>query len=411
MNTKRSRGITVTVVVIAMAVASTRLNADSTSTCGGQITTIPFNDVTGANVFFCSVAEAYFSGLTNGTSATTYSPSDPVLREQMAAFVSRTMDQSLKRGSKRAALNQYWTTQGAGNLAFTAVGNGPNLLQSDGADIWVASNTANSVSRVRASDGTRIGSDWTGATAALGVLCAMGKVFITGNTTPGNLYRIDPTQPPGLVTTLSTALGEFPRGIAYDGQRLWTANAGPQSGSVSIITLNPTTVTNVATGFNSVNGIIFDGTNIWVTDDIPGPVDKLRKLDPTGAILLSVDVDALPQFPAFDGSNIWVPSFFNHTVKVVRVKDPQGNSVVTPVILATLSGNGLNEPVSAAFDGQRILVTNFGGDSVSLWKASDLTALGTFSTTTGGSTVPWGACSDGLNFWIALSASGQLARF
>ena len=90
---------------------------------------------------------------TNGTTSTTYNPGDPVPREQMAAFTTRTMDQSLKRGSRRAALNQYWTTQGANNLALTTVGNGPQLVQSDGADVWVPNSGDATVSRVRASDG------------------------------------------------------------------------------------------------------------------------------------------------------------------------------------------------------------------------------------------------------------------
>jgi hypothetical protein len=54
------------------------------------------------NPFFCLIAEACFSGLTSGTSATTYSPADNVTREQMVAFITRTMDQSLKRRSRRA---------------------------------------------------------------------------------------------------------------------------------------------------------------------------------------------------------------------------------------------------------------------------------------------------------------------
>jgi hypothetical protein len=61
----------------------------------------------------------------------------------------------------------------------------------------------------------------------------------------------------------------------------------------------------------------------------------------------------------------------------------------------------------AAFDGERVLIGNI-GDSVSLWKAAGLTAIGSFST--GPSTSPPGACSDGVNFWITLSPN-QLARF
>jgi hypothetical protein len=386
--------------------ASAQLRAD-TGTCGGQMITLPFTDVPAANIFFCSIASAYFTGLTSGTTATTYAPAANVTREQMAAFTTRTLDQSLRRGSQRAALNQYWTTQGADNLALTNVGSNPQLVQSDGADIWVANFSSSQVSRVRSSDGNRL-ETWTGATAATGVLCAMGKVFVTGHFSPGRLYQIDPTQPAGAVTTVSSALGELPAGIAYDGQRIWTANNGAGGvGSVSIITLNPTAVTNVSTGFSSLNGIIYDGANIWVTDDIVGSVDKLRKLDSAGAILLSVDVGDQPFYPAFDGTNIWVPNQGSNTVSVVRATGGLAGTV-----LATLSGNGLNFPISAAFDGERILVTNLVGDSVSLWKATDLTPIGTSSTGTG--TFPFGACSDGLNFWITLNPSGtpdKLARF
>ncbi len=52
---------------------------------------------------------------------------------------------------------------------------------------------------------------------------------------------------------------------------------------------------------------------------------------------------------------------------------------MTGTLVATLTGNGLNAR-QAAFDGERILVTNYEGDSVSLWKSSDLSPVGTFST-------------------------------
>jgi DNA-binding beta-propeller fold protein YncE len=153
-----------------------------------------------------------------------------------------------------------------------------------------------------------------------------------------------------------------------------------------------------------VIGIIYDGANIWVTDVIAGSVDKLHKLDSSGAILLSVDVGDTPLHPAFDGTNIWVPNQFSNTVSVVRA-----TGGLAGMVLATITGNGLDGPFQAAFDGERILVTNRDGDSVSLWKATDFTPLGTFST--GAITFPVGACSDGLNFWITLNSTGKLARF
>ncbi len=387
------RAVAVVGLVIIIATGSTKLQAD-TGSCGGASITLTFTDVPSANIFFCSIAEAFFSGLTNGTDATHYNPSANVPREQMAAFVTRTMDQSVKRGSKPAALQQFWTTQGVSGL--TTVGTSPQLVQSDGADLWVANSLSNTVSRVRGSDGKLLDT-WTGTTRAFSVLCAMGKVFIASSANPGRLYQIDPTQPAGAVPVLAT-LGDSTLGIAFDGQRIWTANF---AGSVSIVTLTPLSVTTVSTGFTSPRGILFDGGNIWVTDQGD---NTIKKLDSSGNILLSVDMGTTPRFPTFDGTNTWVPNGTANSVSVVRA-----TGALSGTVIATLTGNGLNSPYQAAFDGERILVTNGSGASVSLWRATDLVPLGTFPTVPGIN--PLGACSDGLNFWIALAGANKLARF
>jgi hypothetical protein len=398
----RKRALLLAAAMVIIITASTRLNAD-TGMCGGANITLPFTDVSSSNIFFCSIAEAFFSGLTNGTTPTTYSPAANVPREQMAAFVTRTLDQSVKRAGRRAALDQYWTTQTENNLGLTTVGNGPGLVKFDGADVWVANFGSGTVSRVRASDGRVLDSPpgWTGATGALGVLTAMGKVFITGQSNPGKLYSIDPSQAPGPVTLVTAGLGASTIGIAFDGQRIWTANLG-SPGSVSIVTLNPTTVTTVTAGFSGPTGLVYDGANMWVTD---GGDQMLKKLDSSGNIIMpSVPVGNGPSHPAFDGTNIWVPNGNSASVTVVRAVGQLAGTV-----LATLSGNGLNTPTQIAFDGERMLVTNQSGNSVSLWRASDLSPIGTFPT--GGGTGPFGACSDGLNFWVTLGATNKVARF
>src|SRR5215470_2847323 len=199
MKCKRQLAIRIVLLVsliINLTVVSTRHHAD-TGTCGGQMITLPFTDVM-SSPFFCQIAEAFFSGLTNGTSATTYNPSGTVSRDQMAAFITRTQDSALRRGSKRAALQQFWTTtprysSASGDLGTTTVGNAPNSVQSDGTDLWVA-NVGGTVSRVRGSDGKLLDT-WTGARLAFGVLVAMGKVVVGGSTEKGGeLYMIDPTE-------------------------------------------------------------------------------------------------------------------------------------------------------------------------------------------------------------------------
>ncbi|MEK6324263.1 MAG: hypothetical protein AABN33_21705 [Acidobacteriota bacterium] len=166
-----------------------------------------------------------------------------------AAGQNRKLEQSLRRGSQRAALNQWWTTVPHYNsgLGTTPVGTNPTLVQSDGTDLWVADFTG-SVIRVRGSDGLLL-ETWTGATNAIAPLVAMGRVFIAAQYIPGRLYMIDPKEKPGQVTTVADPIGDQPLGIAFDGRRIWTSNFGDgvKPGSVSIVTPGPTIPWSVTT--------------------------------------------------------------------------------------------------------------------------------------------------------------------
>src|SRR5215470_1235889 len=132
----------------------------------------PFTD-TPSDPFCVFILEVFCLGITTGTTPTTYDPTGNVNRTQMAAFLSRTVDGVLKRGSRRAALNQLWALQTTTFFDTTTVGNQPELPASDGFDVWVPNVGDNSVSRVRASDG-RLMENWTGATNAYAALCALG---------------------------------------------------------------------------------------------------------------------------------------------------------------------------------------------------------------------------------------------
>ncbi|HKF44531.1 MAG TPA: S-layer homology domain-containing protein [Thermoanaerobaculia bacterium] len=378
--------------LLAISVAGGLLAGEASNligTCG------PFTDVAG-DVFCPFVLEIFYMGITTGTTATTYDPTGNVTRLQMAAFLSRTVDRTLQRGGRRAALNRFWTSKTAEfrtDLPGVPVAQ-PAMAQSDGTDVWVTDTTGGRVYRVRGSDGKLLDT-LTGATGAYGILAVHGVVYVGGHTAPGSLYSIDAAAG-GPVNLIGPAvLGDNPLQLAYDGLDIWSAN---QSGSVSYFT-GRAGATTVTTGFTSLFGILFDGSNMWVTDaSSPG---KLSKLDSNGAILQSVTVGTQPRYPIFDGSNIWVPNYTDSTVSVVRAS--------TGAILATLSGNGLNGPAGVAFDGQRILVTNYVGDSFSLWKAGDLTTLGSFDATP--LAQPNGVCSDGLDFWIPFYGGAALGRF
>jgi DNA-binding beta-propeller fold protein YncE len=91
---------------------------------------------------------------------------------------------------------------------------------------------------------------------------------------------------------------------------------------------------------------VYDGANIWITDQT---ANTLLKLDGGGAVLQTVTVGTNPAVPIFDGTNIWVPNYVSNSLSVVRA--------ASGTVLATLTGNGMNHPRAAAFDGQRVLVT------------------------------------------------------
>src|SRR5262245_24887765 len=228
--------------------------------------------------------------------------------------------------SRRLILGQTWRTQqifGPSGLGVTRLPIGAEQVKPDGADLWVASSLSDSVARVRASDGKLLAT-WTGATKAKGVLVAMGRVYVTGYTDPGGIYVIDPTQPPGAVTVLANNLGVQPAAISFDGYNLWTTNFGDPNlgkpGSVSIISPDDGFVTTVTQGFNHPYGIVYDGSNIWVTDS-----PNLLKLDRNGNILQTVALGNNLTLPAFDGKFIWVPISNNVTPSVAVVEAATGN--------------------------------------------------------------------------------------
>ena len=369
----------------------------------------PFTDV--VNPTYCPfIKEIYNLGITLGTSPTTYDPASNVPREQMAAFLARNFDRGASRTSRKAALNQWWTTtphydQG---LGITQIFDLPKLMASDGADIWVA--TAGQIDRVRASTGENLGSYVDNAgTHVFGILVAMDRVFATSATSPGALLMATPSSSYiGSPTVVAANLGDNASGIAFDGDKIWTANGA----SLSIVI--PASgvgwsVTSITTGITEPSGIVFDGHNIWATQNESGVHGSglLLKLDPNGAVLQSVGVGDGAAHPVFDGNNIWVPNFFDDSLTVVRVSD---GMVVKTFSTANGNKNGLNHPNQAAFDGQNVLVTNLAG-GLSLFKAADLTGIAFLSTP---GLTPFGVCSDGVNFWVSfsdVSGFGYVARF
>ena len=63
-----------------------------------------FADVPASSAFCPFILQAFVSNITQGTSATTYGPSDTVARDQAAVFLTRTMDQAVHRATVRTII-------------------------------------------------------------------------------------------------------------------------------------------------------------------------------------------------------------------------------------------------------------------------------------------------------------------
>jgi hypothetical protein len=363
--------------------------------CGGTDYPFPYTDVSGVGAAFCpGIMEAYVTGVSKGTTPSTFSPNETVTRVQMTTFLQRSLDQALARASRRVVFNQLWTPQNMNSLQTIDVGGSPIGCAVDGDNIWVTN--FGQVAQVQASTGKVLGT-WTGAAQSDGVMVALGKVFVTGNGFPGSLYVIDPTQSPGPVTAVQT-LGPNSSAIAFDGNYLWVANAN----SVSIIIPAPPYPTEqLATGFSEPIWILYDGANIWVTDEGAG---TLLKLNSGGNVIQTVKVGSSPGQSVFDGANIWVPNALDNSITVVQAST--GNVVAT---ITSDASNQLSLPNAVSFDGERILVTNSNAanGTLSLFKAADLSFIA--NVTTGFE--PIGPCSDAINFWIPLYETHNLLRF
>ena len=204
------------------------------------------------------------------------------------------------------------------------------------------------------------------ANARRGAFPAMGRIFVTGKTGPGRLYRIEPVPvrrapSPRSRRNLGSNLAQA---IAFDGGRLWTSNIG---GSISIVTPGaamPWTVTTVTAGFAAPPGIGYDGSNIWVDRLNAGDAPEAR-CERGGPA-------------AGDGRRRWAPAGLR--------RRPTSGSQQRVGLRRRRAGLHRSAPRdadrqrpratrAAAFDGQRVLIPNDTTAGVWIWKAADLSPI------------------------------------
>ena len=290
-------------------------------------------------------------------------------------------------------MDQFWTSQNSSVLGLTTVGTTPNYLRSDGTDVWV-SNSPRTISRVRASDGKLL-ETWTGAAAAREQLVGDGENL------RGGIWQPRPALPDRSLTAGRTRddgrehAGCVPFGIGFDGGRIWTAN----------------------------NGRVRFDRDARRDDPVDGH-DRHRGLDnPSGSSTTAATsgsrtkrgdaAQARRRGSDPPDGHPWRGSAVSGLRRLEHLGSRRGHAegavvrASTGALLATLTGNGIaslrggvRRPADPGRDSRQRRFALEGGR---------LEPIGAFPL--GAGVDARGACSDGVNFWIAFHTPGQIARF
>lgn len=184
-------------------------------------------------------------------------------------------------------------------------------------------------------------------------------------------------------------VGGVPEGVLFDGSYLWVVDYSDNT----VIKLQPddgTIVGTFPTMETEPRYLAFDGENIWVTHSGEyARVSKLRASD--GAFLGSFYGGAYPAGLVYVAGKIWVAAGYGGVI--LRASDG-----------AQIGGFGGSFGVT--FDGENVWATDPVLDIVQKYRASDAALLGTFDV---GAT-PGGVAFDRGNIWVANFDDGTVTK-
>ena len=251
----------------------------------------------------------------------------------------------------------------------------PYAICFDGANIWVTNRYISTVTKLRVSDGTVVGTYNVGK-EPMGICFDGANIWVTnsGSNSVTKLRASDGT-------VLGTYNTNTPWGICSDGGNIWIANR--YSNTISKLRASDGTVLGIYNVGSEPWGICSDGSSIWVSNYGSNNVTKLRASD--GAILGTYNVGTQPSGICFAGSSVWVANWGSNNVTKLRASN--GSTIGTYPV------GSLSHYI--CFDGTNIWVANYGSNNVTKFRASDGRVIDTYDVST-----PVGICFDGANIWV-----------
>ena len=256
--------------------------------------------------------------------------------------------------------------------------NGPSGIASDGANLWITNTDGNSVTEldsagavIRVVSGTP-----TGLNGPTAITVSNGTVYVV-NSDGDSVTMLDATD--GSVVGVVTGNGlRAPIAIAADSitGNVWVVNyfGGrrahfSQSGLGSITILNADGSRNSvvqdsslgSSAFNYPTSISIDGNNAWVAQDNEGNGGgSVLKLTLAGGLVSKITDASFsdPQGISSNGSLVLVSNFGGNSVSTLTAS--------TGVVGTVLSGSryGFNGPTGVFYDGSAFWVTNSLGNSI-----------------------------------------------
>ncbi|MDP6455627.1 MAG: FG-GAP-like repeat-containing protein, partial [SAR202 cluster bacterium] len=186
------------------------------------------------------------------------------------------------------------------------------------------------------------------------------------------------------------SLGGHPNDITFDGHNVWVTNA--PAGKVSKLDLNGNVLLSTSVGQTPM-GIDSDGEFVWVSDVND---TKLRKLNPnTGAVVCEVTIASSLNGVLFDGRDIWVANPANNAINKVSTSCQMLGQF-------SVAGN----PDNLGFDGQNVWASGWTSNKVTKIDGFDGSNKGEFDVASKTNETVF----DGRHVWVAKDPSATLTK-
>ena len=218
------------------------------------------------------------------------------------------------------------------------------------------------------------------------IVCLMGSSFAISS---GGGLGASPFTPTKIATI---DVGYGPNTISFDGTHVWVANE--IDNSVSEIDASTGTVVNTIAVGNSPMAISSDGTHVWVANNFDNSVSEIDAS--TGSVINTISVGVPPMAISSDGTHVWVT---NPNYGTVTEIDASTASVVNSISVGDV-------PNAISSDGTHVWVTNEYDNSVSEIDASTGTVVNTIAV--GNS--PMAISSDGTHVWVTNYNDGSFSE-